>query len=76
MKPSADEPALRSNQALLALLTKATSNPSAVTAGPLLLSEASFAELYHDALQVAQRGNAGSWLPRLRQLATQPENAA
>ena len=76
MKPTADEPALRSNQVLLALLTKAGGNPPLAATGALLLSEASFAELYHTALQVAQRGNAGSWLPRLQQLATQPENAA
>ena len=75
-KPTAAEPALRSNQALLALLTKAA-YPSPVAQGSALLSEASFAALYHDALSIAQRGGAtGTWLSRLRQLAAQPENAA
>jgi hypothetical protein len=76
MKPTVEEPALRSNQALLALLTKATGTPPPTVAGPLLLSEASFAELYHEVLQVAQRGKAAGWLARLRQLASQPENTA
>jgi hypothetical protein len=77
MKPTIEEPALHSNQAVLALLTKAAYASPAAAAGPLLLSEASFAALYHDALLTAQRGGAASsWLSRLRQLATQPENAA
>jgi hypothetical protein len=74
-KPTDTEPALRSNQALLALLTNTPYTPTA-TNGSQLLGEASFAALYHDALRVAQRGGATStWLNRLRQLAAQPENA-
>jgi hypothetical protein len=77
MKPTAQEPALRSNQTLLALLTKSAGNQLATVSGPSLLSEASFAELYHDALGAVQRGGAvSSWVTRLRQLAAQPENAA
>ncbi|TVT41884.1 hypothetical protein FNT36_10715 [Hymenobacter setariae] len=76
MKPTAEEPALRSNQTLLTLLTKAASTAPAAAKGPLLLSEASFAALYHDVLWAVQRGgSASSWLPYLRQLAAQPENA-
>jgi hypothetical protein len=76
LKPTAAEPALRSNQALLTLLTKTAVVPPAAPDGSLLLSEASFAALYHDALRVVQRGRAASsWLARLRQLAAQPENA-
>ncbi len=76
MKPTDQEPALHSNQTLLALLSKSADKPAAAVTGPLLLSEASFAELYHNALRVVQRGGVtSSWLARLRQLATQPENA-
>jgi hypothetical protein len=76
LKPTAGEPALRSNQMLLALLTKTASTPPAAT-GAQLLSEASFAELYHNVLRVVQGGSAvNSWLARLREVAAQPENAA
>ncbi|RYY20299.1 MAG: hypothetical protein EOO36_03670 [Cytophagaceae bacterium] len=75
-RPAADEPALRSNQALLVLLTGRRAKAEAAAAGPLLLGAASFAEVYHGALQAAQRrGLQGPWLARLRQLAAQPENA-
>jgi hypothetical protein len=76
-RPTADEPALRSNQALLALLAGRRATAAApVAAGSLLLSAASFAEVYHGALQAAQRGTAASaWLGQLQQLAAQPENA-
>ena len=79
-KPTAEEPALRSNQRLLALLAGPlvpTPPLLAKPGGPLLLNDASFADLYHQALQVSRHAaQAGAWLPRLRQLAARPENAS
>lgn len=78
------EPALRSNQRLVALLAglrSANATRVLAAAGPVVLDAATFADLYHGALQVAQRtswgpGNqAGPWLARLRQAAAQPQNA-
>jgi hypothetical protein len=79
-KPKADEPALRSNQLLLALLARAP-RPAAPTTGPAVLDAAAFAELYHGALQAAQRpGPAPAhtlkpWLGQVQQAAAQPANA-
>jgi hypothetical protein len=74
------EPALRSNQYLLALLSAhRPAAPAPPTA--LVLDAASFAELYHGALQATQRlsqGQAGllkPWLAQVQQAAARPENA-
>ena len=81
-KAKADEPALRSNQLLLALLNPsrpASSNPTLSKA--LVLDAASFAELYHGALQATQRIGRGStnllkpWLTQVQQATARPENA-
>jgi hypothetical protein len=79
-KPKATEPALRSNQHLLSLLAS-TPNPTPPivpkATEPVVLDAASFADLYHQALQVVRRpAQVSAWLTRLRQLAAQPENAS
>jgi hypothetical protein len=87
-KDAPEKPALRSNQLLLALLagppqTAWASLPAPPTppAGPAVLDAAAFAELYHGALQAAQRGSKGPagllkpWLGQVQQAAAQPENA-
>ena len=64
LKPGPDEPALRSNQQLLALLRgpgqeqAAASPPAAV-----VLDATAFATLYHGALQAARRASPGKTVP-------------
>jgi hypothetical protein len=80
-KPRAGEPALRSNQQLLSLLTNTRSTSAPPPTSPEALDGAAFAELYHGALQAAQQASHGqaklakAWLTPLRQAAAQPENA-
>jgi hypothetical protein len=81
-KLSPEEPALRSNQRLLALLSgsRRATVPTPEAAGPVVLDAATFADLYHGALQVAQQPSRGAtvagkpWLDQLRQVAAQPQN--
>nr|GFC95262.1 hypothetical protein [Tanacetum cinerariifolium] len=82
-KAQPDEPALRSNQQLLALLMpgRPAGAAPAPTAGPVVLDAAAFAELYHGALRAAQRAGQSParslkpWLGQVQQAAAQPENA-
>jgi hypothetical protein len=82
-KDASEKPALRSNQLLLAMLApgRAATPAPAPSAGPLVLDAAAFAELYHGALQAAQRAGQGParllkpWLGQVQQAAAQPENA-
>ena len=79
-----NEPALRSNQQLLTLLSPhhlaSTIAPAPPTAR--VLDAASFAELYHGALQATQRIGQGAtrqlrpWLTQVQQATAQPENAS
>ncbi|RZK62837.1 MAG: hypothetical protein EOO59_01500, partial [Hymenobacter sp.] len=77
-KPNANEPALRSNQLLLALLAAPTGR-AATTAPPTgaaVLDATAFAEVYHGVLQAAhQPAQFRPWFMKLQQLSGQPENA-
>jgi len=69
------EPALAANQLLLGLLTKPT---AATTAAPAVLSDATFAQLYHSVLvniRLQNKSNVQQQLPQLARLAAAEANA-
>ncbi|MGI4867369.1 MAG: hypothetical protein ACRYFZ_25850 [Janthinobacterium lividum] len=78
-KPNANEPALRSNQLLLALLADPLGKGRAATTTPptsAVLDAAAFAEVYHGVLQAAHQPTQFKlWFAKLQQLSAQPENA-